>query len=270
MKTIEKGGIALVYAESGSGSETVVFSHSYLVDHRHFAPQIAALEDHYRVVAYDHREHGGSGLASSPYALDDLVADAVRVIEKTGAGPCHFIGLSTGGFVGLRLAIRYPHLVRSLVLMDTSADREPWPGRLKYEAMFKVLQVFGFGPLIKTVSGLMFSPAVLGDPARRDEISQWQERIMANDRAALVRFGQAIFARDSVLDQLGTIQVPTLVVVGQDDKPQPVFRARQIADGIPGAELTIIPDAGHLSTVDNPEAVNEALVRFFAAQRGKE
>ncbi len=265
MKTIAEGGIELAYDEKGSGSETVVFSHSYLVDHRHFAPQIAALEGCYRVVAFDHRDHGQSGHAAERYTLDDLVADAVRVIEQTGSAPCHFVGLSTGGFVGLRLAIRYPHLIKSLVLMDTSADREPWPKRFKYEAMFKVLQVFGFGPLIKTVQGLMFSPAFITDPERQDEVAAWRDRIMANDRAALVRFGKAIFARDSVLDRLPTIQVPTLVVVGQDDKPQPVFRAQQIADGIPGAELAIIPNAGHLSTVDNPAAVNNVMQRFFAA-----
>jgi len=266
MESIDLGGMRIAYAETGAGEDTVIFSHSFLVDHRHFAPQIEALSGRFRVVAYDHRDHGASGKAAGPYGLEDLVADAVATIERTASAPCHFVGLSTGGFVGLRLALDHPHLVKSLVLMDTSADREPWPQRFKYEAMFQVLRAFGFGPLIKTTMGLMLSPKTLGDPARRDEVAMWRDRICANDRTALVRFGRAIFGRTSVLDRLGDLRVPTLVVVGADDKPQPLFRARQMADRIAVAQLAVIPDAGHLATVDAPEAVTEVLAAFFEKQ----
>lgn len=262
-KTLTAGGIQIAYEERGRGSETVVFSHSYLVDHHHFDAQIRALEDRFRIIAFDHRDHGASGHATAPYVLDDLVRDAKAVIEHTGSAPCHFVGLSTGGFVGLRLALRHPELLRSLVAMDTSAAREPWLKRVKYEAMFQVLKIFGFGPLIGTVMGLMFSPSFLRDPARQDAVRHWRDRIRDNDPSALIRFGRAIFDRDDLLDSLGSIALPTLVVVGADDRPQPVPRAQEIADGIEGAELAVIPDAGHLSTVDAPEAVNEILVSFL-------
>ncbi len=265
MQKISVNGTELAYVERGQGAETVVFSHSFLVDHRHFDAQIEALSDRYRIIAFDHREHGHSARTDIDYSMDDLVADAAGLIEGVDAAPCHFVGLSSGGFVGLRLALRSPQLLQSLVLMDTSAEREPALKRIKYEAMFQGLRAFGFGPLMGSVMSLMFSPSTLGDPERRNEMDLWRERMRANDRHAIIRFGRAIFQRDDLVRDLPRILTPTLVVVGADDRPQPPPRARRIANGIPGAELAIIPDAGHLSTIDAPLAVTDVLTRFLEA-----
>ena len=88
--------------------------------------------------------------------MEDLVADAVAIIEQTGAAPCHFVGLSTGGFVGMRLALHRPDLMRSVVLMGTSAEAEPLRNRIKYRPMFLALRVVGFGSLLDTTMKLMF------------------------------------------------------------------------------------------------------------------
>ncbi len=128
MPEVDLDGVRLSFVERGSGAETVVFSHSYLLDHRHFEPQVAALEDRFRVLAYDHRDHGGSERPDGPYEMDAIYVDAVRFVEAMCDGPVHFVGLSTGGFVGVRLGIRRPDLLRSLVLMGTSAENEPRSG----------------------------------------------------------------------------------------------------------------------------------------------
>jgi 3-oxoadipate enol-lactonase len=147
--------------------------------------------------------------------------------------------------------------------MDTSAGPEPFRNRVKYEAMFAVLRIAGFGPLMNRTMSIMFGSEFLDDPARRDEVAQWRERIAANDRAALIAFGRGIFARDAVLDRLHEITTPTLVVVGEHDEPQPLPRAQAMVDGIEGARLHIVPGAGHLSTIDNPDDVNRTLVSFL-------
>ncbi|MFQ5528585.1 MAG: alpha/beta fold hydrolase [Thermoanaerobaculia bacterium] len=263
MQSVRANGIEIAYVERGTGEETIVFSHSYLVDHRHFDAQIESLSANYRVIAFDHRDHGRSQKTPAAYSLDDLVTDAVGLIRGTESAPCHFVGLSTGGFIGLRLALRHPDLLRSLVLMDTSAAAEPALKRLKYRAMFLVLRFLGFGPLMPSVTGLMFGPALLEDSERAGELALWSDRMRANDRLALIRFGNAIFARDSVLADLERIAVPSLIVVGENDRPQPPARARQMADGIPDARLEIVPRAGHLSSVDAPEFVTETLTRFL-------
>ncbi len=265
MRKVSVNGVELAYVELGQGEETVVFSHSYLVDHRHFEAQIEALKDRFRVIAFDHRDHGQSGRTPGAYTLDDLVADAAGLIRATHSAPCHFIGLSTGGFIGLRLALRSPELLASVALMDTSAEAEPWLKRLKYRAMFLVLRTLGFDPLMKSVMGLMCGPALLDDPRRADEVALWRDRMRSNDPQALIRFGSAIFDRQCLLSELGGIRIPTLVIVGEHDRPQPPDRARRIAAGIPGAKLTIVPGAGHLSTIDAPAFVSSTLGRFLDA-----
>lgn len=267
MPEIETPGARLSFVERGSGKETVVFSHSFLVDHRHFEPQIAALEDRYRVLAYDHRDHGESERIPEPYSMEDIYADAVAFLEATCDGPVHWVGLSTGGFVGVRLGIRRPELLRSLVLMDTSAEAEPWRNRLKYHLMLTALEWIGFRPLIGETMKAMFGPRFLTRPERQEERELWKGRITANEPAALARFGRAIFSRNDLREEAIRISVPTLVLVGECDRAKPVPEARRLAEAIPGARVEIIPRAGHLCTIEEPEAVNSALSSFLDPNR---
>lgn len=268
MGRVDVADLELEVHETGGGPETVVLSHSFLVDHRQFEAQIEALSARFRVVAYDHRDHGGSDRASTSYDLARLVRDAVAVIEATGSAPCHFVGLSTGGFVGMRLALSSPQLLRSLTLMDTSGQAESWPARMKYRMMLAIFGLVGTGPVMGSAMRSMFGPGFLRDPDRQGEVETWRSRIAANDPRALIRFGRAIFERDDVLEQLRTIAVPTLVLVGERDRSLPVGRARALAAAIPGAQLEIIPDAGHLSTIEQPERVNELLLSFLTDVSG--
>lgn len=263
MGRVDVGDVELEVREMGSGPETVVLSHSFLVDHRQFDAQIEALSDQYRVVAYDHRDHGASDRASATYDLERLVRDAEAVIDATHAGPCHFVGLSTGGFVGMRLALRSPELLRSLTLMDTSGQAEPWPARVKYQVLLAIFGAVGTGPVIGSAMRSMFSPGFLRDPDRQDEVATWRSRIAANDPQAMIRFGRAIFARDDVLTPLGTVRMPTLVMVGEQDRSLPVARARALAAAIPDARLEVIPHAGHLSSIEQPQRVNNVLRSFL-------
>lgn len=256
----------LHHVERGSGEETVVFSHSYLLDHTHFEPQIAALEDRYRILAYDHRDHGASEKVSTPYGMEEIYADAVAFLEATCDRPVHFVGLSTGGFVGVRLGIRRPDLLRSLVLMDTSAEAEPTWKRLKYHGMLTVLGWAGFRPLTGAVMKALFGRRFLRDPERLEERERWKQKITANDPAALIRFGRAIFSRDDVHAAASRISVPTLVVVGEDDRARPPAESRRLAQAIPGARLEVIPHAGHLSTIEEPAAVSAVLTSFLSEE----
>src|SRR5690242_2059031 len=116
MPTIKVNGIELFYKESGSGPETIVFSHGLLMDHTMFEPQRAAFEKRYRVIAYDHRGQGQSPDPGYGHDMDMLAKDAATLIQALNVGPCHFAGLSMGGFVGMRLASRRRELVKTLTL----------------------------------------------------------------------------------------------------------------------------------------------------------
>src|SRR5213078_2875597 len=111
MPKLSVNGVELHYEDSGSGPP-VVFSHGLLWSGRMYAAQVATLADRHRCITYDHRGQGQSPVSPTAYDMDTLAEDAAALIEKLGALPCHFVGLSMGGFVGLRLAIRRPELLR--------------------------------------------------------------------------------------------------------------------------------------------------------------
>src|SRR6185312_6315936 len=110
MPSIKVNGVELFYKESGSGPEAIVFSHGLLMDHTMFEHQRAAFDSRYRVIAYDHRGQGQSADPGSGYDMETVAQDAADLIKSLHAAPCHFAGLSMGGFVGMRLAARHPEL----------------------------------------------------------------------------------------------------------------------------------------------------------------
>ena len=265
MPQIKVNGVRLPYEESGQGEDTVVFSHSFLLSSRHFHYQIEALQDRYRGLAFDHRGHGQSQVTQDGYAMENLYADALGFIEALGCAPCHFVGLSTGGFIGLRLALRRPELLKSLVLMDTSAEAEDPAAMRQYKLMVQTVRWLGWRPVIGRVLSMFFSEQFLKDPERRAEAQAYRREIMANDRTAMRKFALGIMGRADVLDQLGAIAMPCLVLAGELDQPTPPDHARRMAQAIGGARLELIPGAGHISTIDQPQAVTRALGGFLEA-----
>ena len=119
MARIAVNGLALAYDETGAGAESIVFAHGLGWSGRMFDVQVAHLKGRYRCLTFDLRGHGGSEL-SGMFDMDDLTDDAAAFVEATDARPCHFVGWSIGGHIGLRLAARRPQLLRSLTLIGCS------------------------------------------------------------------------------------------------------------------------------------------------------
>src|SRR6516162_7005225 len=140
--TFHVNGTAIYYEDTGRDAPPIVFSHGLLWNTELFALQIAVLKDRFRCIAYDHRGQGksadGSGRA---IGIDTLTNDAATLIEGLGLGRVHFCGLSLGGVVGMRLAIARPDLIKSIILLSTTAD--PEPSKLKYKAMNVIARFFG-------------------------------------------------------------------------------------------------------------------------------
>ncbi len=113
-------GANIYYEDTGPGPETIVFAHGLLCNTHLFDHQVGALKDRYRCIAFDFRGQGQSEVTKSGYDMDTLTEDAAGLIRALKAGPCHFLGLSMGGFVAMRLALRHPDLVRSLMLLSCS------------------------------------------------------------------------------------------------------------------------------------------------------
>ncbi|HEU0054444.1 MAG TPA: alpha/beta fold hydrolase [Longimicrobium sp.] len=268
MPILRVNSATLHYEDSGPGStgETIVFAHGLLWSGRMFDAQVAALRGRYRCVTFDFRGQGGSEVTADGYDMDTLTVDAAALIETLGAAPCHFVGLSMGGFVGMRLALRRPELLRSLVLMETSAD--PEPNVLKYRVLGGVVRVLGRSGMrlvMGRVMRIMFGRKFLEDPSREADRRLWRERGMANDPVGVLRALGGVIDRQGVYDDIGRISLPTLVMVGDQDVATVPAKAERIAARIPGARLVVIPGAGHTASAEEPGFVNAELERFLAS-----
>ena len=258
-------GAALHYDTTGAGPETIVFSHGLLMDGEMFRAQIDALSGAYRCLAYDHRGQGRSEVTESGYDMDSLTQDAAALIRELGAAPCHFVGLSMGGFVGLRLALRYPELLRSLILLDTSADPEPEANRGPYRRLALVGRWLGFRPVVNRVMKIMFGQTFLTDPARQAERERWRRHLLGLNRIGTARAAHGVIDREGVYDQLGRIGVPTLILVGDEDVATVPAKAERMHAAIAGSKLVVIPGAGHSSSIEQPERVTAAIREFLTA-----
>jgi pimeloyl-ACP methyl ester carboxylesterase len=269
MPRLPVDGAEIHYEDSGGTGEPVVFAHGLLWNTRLFRFQVEALRAEYRCIAFDFRGQGKSEVTDRGYDIETLARDTEQLIEKLEAAPCHFVGLSMGGFVGIRLAARRPALLRSLSLLDTAADAEPLLNRPKYAAMAALSRVLGFAPFVPQVEKIMFGKSFLEDPSREAMRRDLRGQLLANDRTGTARAVGGILWRKSIEGLLPRIEVPTLVLSGEEDVAIRPARSRRTADAIRGARFQTIPRAGHSSTLENPEAVTGALRKFFAEVRSR-
>jgi 3-oxoadipate enol-lactonase len=264
MPMLRVNGTELYYEDTGGRGPAILFSHGLFWDSSLFAPQIRALKFRYRCVAYDHRGQGQS--ASSDLRaidMDTLFADAVALIVALDLKPVHVCGLSMGGFVAMRLGARRPDQVRSLLLLDTSSDPEPRENAFKYRLGNWFARCFGTGPLlVDATMPMMFGKSTLGDPARAAERDAWRRHLRSN-HPSLWRAVNGVIERPSVHDELSRITAPTLVMVGEEDTVTVPAKAERIAAAIAGAKLVRIPRAGHIVTLEQPQAVTQAIAGFL-------
>jgi pimeloyl-ACP methyl ester carboxylesterase len=256
-------GIELHVEDTGGDRPVVCFSHGLLWSARMYEAQVAALQGRWRCIAWDHR---GQGRSEKPpgdeVPVEQVYEDAVALIEALGVAPVHFVGLSMGGFVGMRLAARRPDLVRSLVLLETAGDPEPQANIGKYKAMNFIARIGALSLVAPRVMPIMFGRTFLTDPARAADRARWEAILRANDRS-IWRAVNGVIRRRGVADELGRIRVPTLQLHGDEDAAIVMERAERTAAAIPGAELHVVRGAGHSSTVEQPDAVNAELLAFF-------
>ncbi len=256
-------GTRLWVEDTGGPGEVVCWSHGLLWSTRMFDAQVAHLRDRYRCVAWDHRGQGRSDDdPSRSVSIETVTADAIALLEQQGLGPVHLCGLSMGGFVAMRIAARRPDLVRSLVLLETSADPEPRENVPRYRLLSMVARWLGLGLVAGPVMKIMFGRTFLEDPARAAERDAWRARLVGN-RRTIVRAVAGVIERDGVVAELSRIRAPTLIVVGEEDVATVPAKAERLAAAIPGARLVRIPGAGHTSTVEQPARVNEVVTAFL-------
>lgn len=255
--------VDLHVSDSGDGREAIVFSHGMLISGVMFDPQVAALNRRYRCVVYDHRGQGKSAVPSNGYDMGTLTDDAIGLIEALDIGPCHFVGLSLGGSVGMRLAIKRPDLLRSLTLIGCSPDSEPKESRARYRRLNFFARWFGLKSVVGRVMPIIFGRSFMNDPARVKERNFWCRQIAAGDRIGTTRAVSGAVNRDGVLEELKSITAPTLIMSCEEDVVVPPEASERTHRAIAGSKLVHIAHAGHSSTLEEPDAINAAIIEFL-------
>ncbi|MGR3636020.1 MAG: alpha/beta fold hydrolase [Shimia sp.] len=268
MPFADLNGAHINYTDTGGDGDAVVFSHGLLHHGGMFAAQVAHLKGDYRVITFDHRGQGQSGITDDGYDMDTLSEDAAALIADLGVGPCHFVGLSMGGFVGMRLAARRPDVLRSLTLLNTSSEAEPASNRPKYAVMTFCARWLGLGSVVGSAMQSMFGQTFLKDPARAQERAFWRKSMASGDRIGITRAVKAVFAREGCEALLGQIDLPVGIGAGEEDVATVPAKSERIQAAIKGAQLTVFKGAGHSSTIETPDQVNALIEQTIARATG--
>ena len=222
----------LKVAVQGAGAP-VMLSHALGLDLHMWDEFAARLAGEQTVLRYDQRGHGGSARPPGPYAIDDLVDDAARLIREWGRGPVVFIGLSMGGMVGQGLAVRYPELLRGVVLANTTA-RYPEAARPVWATRIAAVEQGGMAAVADAVvERYLHADYRAAHPL---EAAALRAKLLRADPAGYVAACHAV-ANVDWLDRLSSVRTPTLVIAGARDAGATPEMARAIAERIAGAEL---------------------------------
>lgn len=248
--------IKLKYDEAGQGP-LLLLIHGFPLDRSMWKGQLSGLSDIRRVVAPDLRGRGGSPGGDS-WSVDDLADDISNLIVDLGEKNADVAGLSMGGYVAFGLWHRHPDKIRSLILMDTKAGADNDEAKAGRDKVAATVREKGTGALVDDLGRRVLAP----DPPEsiRAEVKRMFESIPGESSAA-----DAIAMRDrpDSTNDAGSITVPVLVIHGEQDQLMPVEVGEDLAKSIPGAKFARIPNAGHLSPLENPDAVNNAIRDFL-------
>jgi 3-oxoadipate enol-lactonase len=259
MPLYEINGQWIHYEDTGGHLPPVVLAHGLLMDHEMFAPQIEALASTCRIITWDARCHGETETTDDRFTYWDLAEDLNGLLDHLGIARAVVGGMSQGGFVALRFALKHPERVAALILISTQAGTEASEKVASYESMLEVWEAQGLNDQL----GEMIAAIILGNewPGRAGWIAKWRQRPRSLLRPAF----NALVGREDINDRLGEIKAPTLVIHGAADPAIDIERAQRLCSELANCRpLIIIEGAGHGCNLTHPAPVNLAVQQFLA------
>ncbi len=258
MAFVKANGIVLHYHLNGPADRPpLVFANSLGTDLRIWDTVVERLADRFHIIRYDKRGHGLSEATEPPYPLTDHVGDLVGLLDHLGIGRIAMVGLSVGGLIAQGLAALHPERVAALVLSDTAhklGTRESWEDRID------MVTRQGLAPLVDAIMPRWFTPGF-----RKPDNPDYAGYVNMFTRTPVAGYvGTCTSLRDADLtESTRAIAVPTLCIVGEHDGSTPPDVVRGMASLIRNSEFRIVPDAGHIPGVEQPEAVAELIGGFL-------
>jgi len=260
---IKANGIEINYEKEGSGP-VVTLSHSLACNLHMWDEQAKALASRYTVLRFDTRGHGQTSAPAGAYSLEQMGEDFKGLLDGLGITQTHFVGLSMGGMIGQTFALKYPAMVQSLVLCDTSS-RYPAAAASIWEERIKTVTAKGMEPMVAGTLERWFTAPFRA--RRKDVMERISGLIRSTPPAGYIGCCHAL-PKINVTDRLKELSCPALVIVGEEDPGTPVAMAREIHAALPGAQLAILRSASHLSNVEQPEEFTRVLLDFLDKASG--
>lgn len=255
-------GISVNFELHGKeGAPWLVLSHSLACSVRMWDPQIEALKASYRILAYDTRGHGGTEATKGAYTLELLADDLKALLDSVGAKSPHYCGLSMGGMIGQTFALKYPGVLRTLTLADTTSryPAEAWP---LWAERIKTVEAQGMVPLVQPTLERWFTE---GFRKSSPEAVETIANLIASTPVAGYAGCCHAIPKINLTARLKEIKCPVLVICGDKDPGTPPAMSREIHENTPGSKLVMIPQAAHLSNLEQPVLFTKALREFLAA-----
>jgi 3-oxoadipate enol-lactonase len=253
-------GITLAYNDQGSGPP-LIFLHAFPLNRTMWVEQESRFSSQFRVITVDLRGYGESDAPLGRYALDQAAADVIGLLDHLSIRQAVFVGLSMGGYILFALYRKYADRVTGLVLADTRAQADTAEGK---EARFQMAQTAyknGSSAIADLMIPKLLSPATV--QTKPELVRRVRMMIDRNHVNGIAGGLMAMAERPDSVTLLKEITCPTQIIVGEQDLPTPPADAKLMADHIPGACLTIIPRAAHLSNLEQPDLFNETICSFI-------
>jgi len=253
-------GITLAYSDQGQGLP-VVFLHAFPFNRTMWAPQLTSLSDRYRVITVDLRGHGESDAPFWRYSMDLFADDVKGLLDHLDIQQAVLVGLSMGGYLMFAFHRKYRERIKGLVFCDTRAEADTQELAAWRFALAQKIYKEGTKAVVAEMGPKLLSAAAY---QTRPELVRLVETIgLSTQMSGAIGDLMAIAERPDSSPDLAGIACPTLVLVGDGDRLTTPEENRRIAERIKGAKITIIPSAGHISNLEQPEAFNRAIRSFL-------
>lgn len=257
----------LSYLDVGSGP-VLLFGHSYLWDSAMWAPQIATLSAQYRCIVPELWGHGQSDLLpNNCKTLLDIADQMLELMDALEITHFSVVGQSVGAMWGAELVLKAPTRVKTLIMLNSFIGFEPEVTRAKYDGMLDMITAAKAipAPLISAISPLFFAnDAANNTPELVMGFEQSLASITAEQILTIVKLGRMIFGRRDTMEYAEQLTLPCLIMAGVEDKARSVLESYLMSDAIDGSQLVHIPAAGHISTLEQAEFINQHLADFLA------
>lgn len=255
----------LHYIDHGSENDTpIIFIHAFPLNLNMWQPQIEAISNKYRMITYDVRGLGQSTFGDGQYSIEIFVDDLIELMDRLKIDKTIICGISMGGYIALRAIERHPERFQSVILCDTRSESDSNETKIKRFASMKGLkEKNGISIFCEPFIKQAFSPKSF--ESNSIAIENVRKMILANSPLGISGGLLALASRTDTTLSLGRISIPTLILVGEHDTITPPKAAQEMKNNIQNAKLEIIPDAGHLSNLENPVVFNQKLLKFLAS-----